>query len=489
MKITIQKAKNGEETAAVEGHFLHSNYAPVKEAQRFVENLKLPYTPSSIIITEPGLSYAADFLRERFPELKIGVIRYSKDFEAYNSKFDFVLNYFETVNFESYLENKLNEEELLTAFFVSWPASAQIFKEEENICWASIKAAMERAKTLLITRQYFEKKWFLNSCRFLSSIKNPLVLEQNINRDCIIISSGPSLLPFIDIIKENQEKFFIICLSSAISVCLKNKIKPDLCMTTDGGYWAGQHLKALYKADIALAMPAEGYCPKALLSKVNILPLDYGDGLSNKLTSAAKLSAKKAVRNGTVSGTALLFAANYCSGNIYLCGMDMANQTGYQHAQPNQLEYNSSLKDNRLFTKALRLTKSELTNGSLDIYKDWFINNPLKLGERKVFRLMEKENSKNNLGWIQDLDKKTFNDFIPEGLNQKNISFIKEDYTPDKEAVRKMLSDKSNCLEWQKQLFPLDFVQLCHNPMNKEIENKINKEWEEVKNRAEKILL
>ena len=39
MKITIQKAKNGEDTATADGHFLHSNYAPVKEAQRFVENL------------------------------------------------------------------------------------------------------------------------------------------------------------------------------------------------------------------------------------------------------------------------------------------------------------------------------------------------------------------------------------------------------------------------------------------------------------------
>ena len=72
MKITIQKAKNGEDTATADGHFLHSNYAPVKEAQRFVENLKLPYNPSSIIITEPGLSYITPFLRERFTEIKIG---------------------------------------------------------------------------------------------------------------------------------------------------------------------------------------------------------------------------------------------------------------------------------------------------------------------------------------------------------------------------------------------------------------------------------
>ena len=92
MKITIQKAKNGEDTATADGHFLHSNYAPVKEAQRFVENLKLPYYPSSIIITEPGLSYIIPFIKEKYAGIKIGAVRYTKDFSAYNTDFDFVLN-------------------------------------------------------------------------------------------------------------------------------------------------------------------------------------------------------------------------------------------------------------------------------------------------------------------------------------------------------------------------------------------------------------
>ena len=172
MNISIQKAKNGEETVSVDGHFLHSNYAPQKEAERFVENLQLPYKPSLLILTEPGLSFTAQFLRTKFPELKIGVIRYIKDFENYNSAFDFVINYFEHPNFEAYLEGRFTEEELLTTVFISWPASAQIFKTEEGLVWNAIKASMQRAKTLLITRQYFEKNWFINSCNFLKYIKN-----------------------------------------------------------------------------------------------------------------------------------------------------------------------------------------------------------------------------------------------------------------------------------------------------------------------------
>ena len=488
MKIIIQNAKDGEETAIAEGFYLHSNYAPKKEAQRFVENLSLPYNPSVIIITEPALSYAADFLRNRFPGLRIGVIRYSNYFEKYNSKFDFVLNYFEHADFESYLEGIFTEEQILTTLFVSWTASAKAFPLEDKNVWTGIKAAMERSKTLLITRQYFEKKWFLNSCRFIKHASKILTFAGKIDKDILIISSGPSLIPFIDIIRENQKKFFIICLSSAISLCIKNQIKPDLCMTTDGGYWAGEHLKILSRQAMPLAMPLEGYCSKALLSKLNILPLDYGDGISSDFVYAAKIPAKKAVRNGTVSGTALLFASNYGSRNIYLAGLDLACRKGFQHAQPNQLEYNSSLQDNRIHTKTGRLTRSELTNGSLDIYRNWFISNPLNTEKREIFRLMEAADKKNDLGWIKDICSEAFNNYLSEIQDNKDFSFTNLNLQKNSDFNLESFFDDKKTEKWKKQIFPLDYVQLSHNPANLSIKEKIDNEWKQLKNKAVNIL-
>lgn len=488
MKISIQNAKNGEETALAEGFYLHSNYAPEKEALRFVENLSIPYTPSSIIITEPALSYTADFLKSKFPGLRIGVIRYTSFFEKYNSKFDFVLNFFEHPDFEVYLENTFSEEELLTTLFVSWAPSAKAFPREDKIVWTSIKDAMERSKTLLITRQYFEKKWFLNSCHFIKHVSNVISFDKKIDKDILIISSGPSLFPFLKTIGENQKRFFIICLSSAISLCLKYHIKPDLCMTTDGGYWAGEHLKLLSRNSLPLAIPAEGYCQKSILSKLAILPLDYGDGISSDIISSEKIPSKKAFRNGTVSGTALLFAYNYGIKNIYLAGLDLACQKGFQHTQPNQLEINASSHDNRLHTKASRLTRSELTNGSLDIYKNWFINSQLDTSDRKVFRLMEETDKKNNLGWIKDINLETFNSCISKINNKSNFSFSvvkqlnKSDFNID------LFFDEKKSEIWKKQLFPLDYVNLAHNPKNQSIQNKIDQEWIQLKKQAINIL-
>ena len=484
MEIIIQKSKNGENTAIADGHFLHSNYAPVKEAQRFVENLTLPFIPKIIILLEPALSYAADFLRSRFPNIKLGVIRYQKDFEEYNSKFDFVFNYFESTNFEATLERSLNEEQLLSTLFFSWPASSQIFKDTENQVWKDIKAAFERSKTLLITRQYFEKKWLLNSFNFIANIKHTVNLQNKINKDLLIIASGPSLNPFINYIQENQNKFFIICLSSAISVCFKYNIKPDLFMTTDGGFWAGEHLKKLYKTNIPVAMPAEAFCSKKLLCKLRVLPLIYDDGISRELTEVSGVKYKRAVRNGTVSGTALLFAIEHSQKNIYMCGLDMANQKGFQHTQPNELETNSAISDCRIKTKETRLARSELTTGSLDIYKNWFISNQYNLNQRKVLRLIENDDRKNSLGWIQDINLKEFKQLSQNLSDTKDNIFTDTSYTFDSVKIKDFITQNSNNQNWKHQLFPLDYVSLSHNNENLEMQNKIETEW---KNLLKKI--
>ena len=63
----------------------------------------------------------------------------------------------------------------------------------------------------------------------------------------MIIASGPSLQVALSSIRKNQASYFLIVLSSAIKCCFENNIIPDLCISTDGGYWAKEHLKILEK--------------------------------------------------------------------------------------------------------------------------------------------------------------------------------------------------------------------------------------------------
>lgn len=491
MNISIQKAKNGEDTALAENHFLHSNYAPSKEAERYVANLNIPFEPKAIVVCEPALSYIAEPLRKKYPGIKIGVIRYTDFFSKYNSKFDFVINLFENINLENRLAALFSEEILLSVYFAPWQACGSIFPEEDIYCWQAIKNALERAKTLLVTRQYFEKKWLINTANFLRYIKNPVSLDKKIEKPLLIISSGPSLKDAIKIIKLYRESFFVITLSSALSPCLANNIIPDLCITSDGGFWAGEHLKKLHQNNIVLALPGEALCPKAILNKSRVLPLVYDDGISYELTKASGLNCLKAVRNGTISGTALLWAISNSTKEIFFTGLDMASQKGFHHTQPNELEINAAIKDSRINTKEKRLAISQFGGSSLEIYRKWFESYDFNKTGRKIFRIINPEIKQNTLGSIIDL---SISDFENQIKNIK-VSENKDNYFVAQTAnekpylkAKKYFEENLSNEEWKKQLFPLDYVLLSHNPSNTEARHKIDSQYEKLCNKVLRIL-
>jgi hypothetical protein len=276
LTVCFADSKDGNKTVSIQNQFIHSTYSPIKEAERFVQNINVSFEPEALIILEPGLSYILPFLKKRFPNSKLICIRFCNSFSDYNSGWDFVINYEENENnLENLLFNYLGEEKLLSTLLLEWNSINKIFGEQINNCWKIFKNILEKSKTLLITRQVFEKKWLINTCNFIKYAKNIYTTNINSKMPVLIVASGPSLKNILEFIKTNQNNFFIIALSSAINVLLKNQIIPDLCFSTDGGFWAGEHLKPLqiYKEKINLAISVEGFCSKKILKSQKIIPL------------------------------------------------------------------------------------------------------------------------------------------------------------------------------------------------------------------------
>ena len=136
MEVVFQNAKNGELTVSIDLFFLHSSYSPQKEAQRFVENLKFPFSPEIIFITEPGISYCADFFRQKFPSSKLVVIRYLTDFKQFDNKFDFVIDFFSFNNnshaFEKFLSSHFCDSEILCSVFAAGMQLLNVFQILKN---------------------------------------------------------------------------------------------------------------------------------------------------------------------------------------------------------------------------------------------------------------------------------------------------------------------------------------------------------------------
>ncbi|WP_027727425.1 6-hydroxymethylpterin diphosphokinase MptE-like protein [Treponema sp. C6A8] len=483
--------KEGVKTVKANGLLLHSAYSPIKEAERFSLNIKSTFKPSYVIITEPGLSYCAPYLKKSFPYAKIGAIRYTHEFESYNNLFDFAFNKESISDLKNHLLREFSEDNIFSVLFISWTASEKIFPDENKQVWLQIKQALDTAKTLLVTRQFFEKKWLINSANFIKYAQDFYTFNKT-SSPVFIAASGPSLQDNLESLKKGQKSFVIIALSSAITTLLENDIIPDFCISTDGGYWAGEHLKKLTKNKIPLAITSEAYCKKEILQNLKIIPLFYNDGISRQLADQTSIPFIEAKRNGTVSGTALDLAKNLTTGKIYYSGLDLSEQKGFQHTQPNELEKNACLNDYFINSKEKRIAKSGFKNQSLMIYKDWFCNQ--KLENNKFFRIISEEGKKNSLGDIIDISPEKFAEECKLYTSSKTFSISKskklsalENKTNIKNVLTYILRN-CNTEGWKKSLFPLDFVAIKHNPENNEAQEKLEKENSRLMKKLQKIL-
>lgn len=465
LNIVFTEAKNGEKNICVNNIFLHSTYNPSSESTRFADSIKISYNPKVLIIFEPGFDYLYPLLKNKFPGCKIGKISIIK--ELNNAKWDFCFNYSSIEHFTDYLKSNFSEEELLSTILLNWPSALKLFPDEAASVALRYKQAMEYAKTVLVTRQYFEKKWFLNSLNFFKYLNSYAAFSKNkLNCPVIITASGPSLTEALPLLQKYNENCFIIALSSSLSVLYKNNIVPDLILSTDGGYYAAQHLKKTVKfTDIPLGLTTEAFCQKSTLHQNIILPLFYNDSPFLEIIKESKIPFYEVQRNGTISGTALKFAQKLTDSNIYFCGLDLIEQKGFQHTQPNELELNSCKIYNKLQTSELKNYRSSLPNISLKIYADWFAS---QSDCSNVFRIIEEKRRKNSLNKISDINCSDFELALKKiRKTDKNIFEINKISRDQRILINNLLKDfyknilKDNT-KLSSQLFPIDNLSIFH---------------------------
>ena len=121
----------------------------------------------------------------------------------------------------------LGEETLLSALIFSWTGAVNTLPELNEKCWKEIKKAVLLSTDVLHTRNHFAKRWFINTARFFLQTKYFCAIPQ-VNCDIVITASGPDLLYSLPNIIKNRDSFFVLAVSSSLSVLLKNKIIPEI---------------------------------------------------------------------------------------------------------------------------------------------------------------------------------------------------------------------------------------------------------------------
>ena len=419
--ITFATAKNGDKTCIKDSFPLHSSYNPQKEAERFVSALEVQFEPFWIILTEPALSYAAPFLRQRFPRTKLCAIRFCHNFSEYDKLWDKIF-YLDSGELKDQLFNFFGEESAGSLFFASWKPSENAFKDIYLSVWENIKAYITLSRDVLGTRIYFNKRWNKNALKFAFYLKNAFNFEAKIEKPVVIAASGPSLEKIIPYLKVHRDRFFLLAVSSAARPLIEQKVLPDTVISTDGGWYAQEHLKQFNFYDIPLFLSSESYLSNKMLQSDTIMPLSYKDSIEALLLEKTGIKAFKAERNGTVSGTAVELALQLTNEDIFFCGLDLCSSSGFQHMQPNELELDKAAFDMRLNQLETRIAPGSFENTSLSIYRNWFSSRPESFAKRIKRVYHSASPLKYKLGKIEDIDEKSFDKLIKE-YPEKGSSF------------------------------------------------------------------
>ena len=405
---------------------LHSKYNPQKEADNFL--LQIKGVPLFAVITEPGESYLATSFRKKFPDAKIFAIRYTDDlFLEYDSLFDAVWRP-KNGHLTFFLIQHIPDEFFSKTVFLSWKPSDAIWEDRAKIVWKEIKEATNLFVSLIKTRSFFGKKWcknLFNNLIFSHNIKN---IKLDDTSDSVFLTSGYSLEKFIqnNDVKSHLEEAFVLSASSSLLALSQQDVHVDLAFATDGGFWAGKHLKGKFSN---LAIPLEAYIPFNVLERENIVFLNYGSKLENYLFEKMHIPFFKAKRNGTVAGTAIEFLLDYTKNNIFISGLDLSFSNSFTHARPNANINESLKKESKLFPLSSILAVSSFNSSSLATYASWFSSIPEK-NKKRLFRI---GNEGVDIEGIQRITIGNFIDSCKTQRKQKNVESF--DIIDRKEAL------------------------------------------------------
>ncbi|MGI5067609.1 6-hydroxymethylpterin diphosphokinase MptE-like protein [Treponema denticola] len=405
---------------------LHSSYNPQKEAERFSDTIQ--GNPKIIVITEPGESYLASALRKKFPKAKLMAMRYTDNYFLESDKFWDRVWRPASGNPSFFLVNNIPDEFLSSTLFLPWKPAEKVWPDSASWVWKEISEAVKIIQSLIATRSFFGKRWLKNMGDNFIFTEKPVNLdffgENNIenNEPSFFAGAGPSLDEVLDNYSDNINEIFNIAAASALPAVLSRNIKLDLCISTDGGFWAANHLKYLKDKtfeETALAFPLEAKIPYQILKNNNCLFLSYGSSLENLFFTNLGIAPIPAKRNGTVSGTAIELLLDEAGGKIFIAGLDLKESKGFSHCSPHESQIQKEIKANRLDTLSNFAAISNFDLRSLKTYEKWFCQIPVTRAER-LFRIGK---DLPPLGNIKSIDGEDFKAQVraQEKTNKKNI--------------------------------------------------------------------
>lgn len=363
---------------------IHSFYDPQKEVKRFLE-IQLKEKSKVVIIVGESFGYLTEQV------IQMGKKAIAVGLDAFmqlspfsqNSIFSHPQSFFypvkeqcwnleEAKNFFSLMEEKIAPTEWKAIQLILWePLVKQcpFFYELATHIAQQILAKGSSFKT----GEYFMGKWISNAFHHLSEKHHYYALPK-LEAPLIICAAGPSLKSHLDFIKEVKNRFYLLALSSALSVLFEANIKPDFIIQTDGGYWA---TRLFGKIQEKIEKENQPY----LISTISAGWIrDYPHRiLINQQTALEKIFPIEPIFATEIEETPSVACAALAIGvkmskEVFFIGLDLASNKEISHAIPHPSINRIFNQSNQLnsFQKKLYENYVDGHFGTLKRYSYWF---------------------------------------------------------------------------------------------------------------------
>ena len=508
----IKLNKDNLITVIYNDKLLTSAYAPIEEAKRLInQNIKESSSRIGIFLSIASF-YHIDYFLSLNEESEAIIIEKDieiaklvfENIESKNLKRIIILLDEKIEDIISFFNFYIAEEDIKKIIYIRHIRASNINAENKNY-YDNIHAVLinniKEKLMSLTSNYYFAPIWArniiynlkLNKGYSIKTYKN--ILSKKI--PLLLISAGGSIDNYIEKIKELSKTHFILVLSHAFNTLIKNDIKADAIVSTDGGFYSSIHIIDSIKTDIPIFTTHTTYpFPITNIDKNQIFYFSHNESFEKIIYTSDNANNIYFPMEGSVIMPALRIANFLNPKYIILAGCDFCHLNDKSHSKYSNAVALDFLSQSKLKTfetlKYKRLNDNQniecydnilrKSSASLISYKAHFetlANEIIK--ETEIFNLTKESAKIENIKIFNNInsncnDKKNIiaNNYIEETINEKEFtkkleSFIKNIDNEIDENFANMIS-------------PYHFSELKENKISKlEFKEYINKWHNEIK--------
>ena len=464
----IKLNKDNLITVIYNDKLLTSAYAPIEEAKRLInQNIKESSSRIGIFLSIASF-YHIDYFLSLNEESEAIIIEKDieiaklvfENIESKNLKRIIILLDEKIEDIISFFNFYIAEEDIKKIIYIRHIRASNINAENKNY-YDNIHAVLinniKEKLMSLTSNYYFAPIWArniiynlkLNKGYSIKTYKN--ILSKKI--PLLLISAGGSIDNYIEKIKELSKTHFILVLSHVFNTLIKNDIKADAIVSTDGGFYSSIHIIDSIKTDIPIFTTHTTYpFPITNIDKNQIFYFSHNESFEKIIYTSDNANNIYFPMEGSVIMPALRIANFLNPKYIILAGCDFCHLNDKSHSKYSNAVALDFLSQSKLKTfetlKYKRLNDNQniecydnilrKSSASLISYKAHFetlANEIIK--ETEIFNLTKESAKIENIKIFNNInsncnDKKNIiaNNYIEETINEKEFtkkleSFIK----------------------------------------------------------------